>query len=101
VLAVGIHHREDVTSRREESFDDGGGETSSPHAAYHMDTVIPRRDLLCDLPCPIGRVIIDNDDFVRQVMEDRSELLQEQWKIFGFVVSGKDDGEHRTVVYRR
>lgn len=98
MLEIAIHAGEDISSRLGETFNHGSGEPRRCGSANDADARIRFGDLCRPLPCAIGRVVIDNYDFIVDVLQGGTQRSHERLDIISLVVGRNYYAEPQHVV---
>ena len=63
VLQIGVHHGREGRARRQNAFDAGAGQAAPPDPPDAADAAILPRQAAHHVPGPVGRIVVDEDDF--------------------------------------
>ena len=93
MLKIGIHHGDIGGGRTERALDAGARQSASSDSADAAHPGIVLGELLGDLPGPVGTVVVDEDDFPRDVAHRLVEQAYEARQVLRFV-EGRNDDRH-------
>ena len=76
MLAIAVHHNENITHRRTQTGDNSRGKTSLPTTPDDAEVRTIFRQKFSNLPGSIGRIVVHNDDFKRHITHCPLDLFE-------------------------